>query len=215
MPGKVDALLNQKLEKVEWGEFRIGDLFEIKTGRDVIIGKVESGDIPLISHQHEDNGITKHIKLLDDRNLFNHKCTIALADRGVFFATIQDVDFHIGTRVKALIFNDGEKSKKVRLFFASAINKNQILFTAYSENATNKLPEVTIELPTKNGNIDYEFMESFIAELEAQRIAELEAYLLATGLDDYNLTTEEKQVLEDFESEKFAWREFSLSLIHI
>lgn len=58
MPGKVDALLNQKLEKVEWGEFRIGDLFEIKTGRDVIIGKVESGDIPLISHQHEDNGLS-------------------------------------------------------------------------------------------------------------------------------------------------------------
>lgn len=35
-------------------------------------------------------------------------------------------------------------------------------------------------------------MESFIAELEAERIAELEAYLLATGLTDYILTAEEK-----------------------
>ena len=26
--GKVDALLNAKLNSVEWGEFRIGDLFE-------------------------------------------------------------------------------------------------------------------------------------------------------------------------------------------
>jgi hypothetical protein len=35
-------------------------------------------------------------------------------------------------------------------------------------------------------------MESFIAELEAERIAELEAYLLATGLKDYTLTAKEQ-----------------------
>ncbi|NJK71615.1 MAG: hypothetical protein HC932_05255 [Thermales bacterium] len=45
-------------------------------------------------------------------------------------------------------------------------------------------------------------MESFIAELEAERVAELEAYLVATGLRDYNLTTEEEKVLEQFENEQ-------------
>lgn len=46
-------------------------------------------------------------------------------------------------------------------------------------------------------------MESFIAELEAERIAELEAYLLATGLKDYTLTAKEQQILDGFETAKF------------
>ena len=39
-----------------------------------------------------------------------------------------------------------------------------------------------IQLPIKHGEIDFTFMEEFITELEAQRIAELEAYLSATVL---------------------------------
>jgi len=54
----------------------------------------------------------------------------------------------------------------------------------------------------------FDFMESFIAELEAERIGELEAYLLATGLKDYTLTIEEEQALKDFESLK--WKDFNL-----
>ena len=42
---------------------------------------------------------------------------------------------------------------------------------------------------------DFEYMEKYIAELEGQRIAELEGYLVATGLNDYELTDEDKQTL--------------------
>jgi hypothetical protein len=47
-------------------------------------------------------------------------------------------------------------------------------------------------------------MESFIAELEAERIAELEAYLVASGLKDYTLTKEEQKVLAEFEKQEFS-----------
>ncbi len=60
----------------------------------------------------------------------------------------------------------------------------------------------------KNGKIDFDFMENFILELEAERIAELKAYLLATGLKDYLLTEEEEKVLADFKNEKF--KEFNV-----
>jgi len=53
-------------------------------------------------------------------------------------------------------------------------------------------------------------MEKFIAELEAERIAELEAYLVATNLKGYILTQAEEKVLADFEKEKFKFQEFSL-----
>ncbi len=154
-----------------WQSFKLGDLFEIYTGRDIIIGQTQQGDIPLVSHQHENNGITKTIKEMHDRTIFNHKQTIALADRGVFLATTQNKDFHIGTRVKALVFKNGEQDKKIRLFFTTCINKNQIMFLDYSSNATNKLPNLTIQLPTtQDGGMDFNFMHALINALTKQVI---------------------------------------------
>ncbi|GAA8789853.1 restriction endonuclease subunit S [Helicobacter pylori] len=154
-----------------WQSFKLGDLFEIYTGRDIIIGQTQQGDIPLVSHQHENNGITKTIKEIYNRTIFNYKQTIALADRGAFLATTQNKDFHIGTRVKALVFKNGEQDKKTRLFFTTCINKNQIMFLDYSSNATNKLPNLTISLPTtKNGKIDFHFMHTLINALMKQTI---------------------------------------------
>ncbi|MCT7557566.1 restriction endonuclease subunit S [Aliarcobacter butzleri] len=65
-----------------------------------------------------------------------------------------------------------------------------------------------IYLPTKNGKIDFDFMEYFIAELEKERISELKAYLKASGLEDYNLTDGEQKALDEFDSMK--WGEFRL-----
>ncbi|WQZ76015.1 restriction endonuclease subunit S [Helicobacter pylori] len=160
-----------------WQSFRLGDLFEIYTGRDIIIGQTQQGDIPLVSHQHENNGITKTIKEIHNRTIFNYKQTIALADRGVFLATTQNKDFHIGTRVKALVFKNGEQDKKTRLFFTTCINKNQIMFLDYSSNATNKLPNLTISLPTNpHGKIDFDFMRTLINALMKQTIQGVAQY---------------------------------------
>ncbi|WRD01259.1 restriction endonuclease subunit S [Helicobacter pylori] len=160
-----------------WQSFKLGDLFEIYTGRDIIIGQTQQGDIPLVSHQHENNGITKTIKEIHNRTIFNYKQTIALADRGVFLATTQNKDFHIGTRVKALVFKNGEQDKKTRLFFTTCINKNQIMFLDYSSNATNKLPNLTISLPTnQHGGIDFHFMRTLINALMKQTIQGVAQY---------------------------------------
>ncbi len=160
-----------------WQSFKLGDLFEIYTGRDIIIGQTQQGDIPLVSHQHENNGITKTIKEIHNRTIFNYKQTIALADRGVFLATTQNKDFHIGTRVKALVFKNGEQDKKTRLFFTTCINKNQIMFLDYSSNATNKLPNLTISLPTnQHGKIDFDFMRTLINALMKQTIQGVAQY---------------------------------------
>lgn len=68
--------------------------------------------------------------------------------------------------------------------------------------------DLKFSLPTKNGEIDFDFMETFITELEAQRVVELEAYLLVTGLKDYELTKDEKLALEKLNNVK--WREYNL-----
>lgn len=53
-----------------------------------------------------------------------------------------------------------------------------------------KIKSKTIPLPQHNGDIDFDFMESFIAELEA--------YLKVSGFDNYELSTEELDALRKF-----------------
>lgn len=72
----------------------------------------------------------------------------------------------------------------------------------------NDIKKHKIQLPVKNGKIDFEFIENFIADIEKERIIKLENYLLANGLKEYSLTNEEKQALKDFEN--LAFEEFSV-----
>lgn len=161
---------------IHWSTYCIGDLFDIFTGRDIIIGKTTKGDIPLISHQHANNGISCYIERLENRRVFDFNNTLPLADRGVFLATTQNQNFHIGTRVKALKFKTGNKSKEERLFFVTAINKLQVLFMEYSANATDRLPDFEIKLPTKNNQIDYDYMATFIKAIQKLIIKDLVLY---------------------------------------
>ncbi len=169
-----NALRNIKRGMISSKLIQIDELFDIATGRDIIIGRTQKGVIPLISHQHDNNGISKRIERIANRRLFNHETTLPLADRGVFLATTQSEDFHIGTRVKALTFKNGKQNENVRLFFVTSINKLQILFLDYLTNATDNLPNLKISVPVKkDGAIDYSFMETYISAIKKQCIARL------------------------------------------
>ncbi len=172
-----NALQEFENGKLSWYEFNLESLFEIATGRDVIIGNVIKGNIPLISHQHNNNGITEKIKQLKNRRLFNCKDTLPLADRGVFLATTQNENFHIGTRVKALTFKDGEKKLKSRLFFVTSINKLQVLFTDYSSNATDNLPNLKIQILANKNKPNYVLMETLISAIQKLVIKDVVLYV--------------------------------------
>ena len=59
-----------------------------------------------------------------------------------------------------------------------------------------KSDEVEIYLPaTEQDAPDWDYMQNYIAELEKDRIAELENYLTVTGLNDYELTDEDIETL--------------------
>ena len=98
-----------------------------------------------------------------------------------------------------------------QMFIIASIDKVIKSKYSYNNKATKiELKNTVISLPIKNGKIDFEFMESFIAVLEKERIVVLEAYLSVTGLKDYNLTTKEQLVLDDFEKGNFVWSDYKL-----
>ena len=83
------------------------------------------------------------------------------------------------------------------LFVTSAITKSIYGSFAWTDKAGwEKVKKEFIQLPTKNGKIDFEFMNAYISELEEERISELSAYLTVSGLDSYELSSEEKDALE-------------------
>lgn len=83
------------------------------------------------------------------------------------------------------------------LFLTSAITKSIYGSFAWTDKAGwEKVKKEFIQLPTKNGKIDFEFMNAYISELEEERISELSAYLTVSGLDSYELSSKEKDALE-------------------
>ncbi|VTS17270.1 restriction enzyme BgcI subunit beta [Streptococcus pseudoporcinus] len=74
-----------------------------------------------------------------------------------------------------------------------------------------KIQNRKIQLPTKNGEIDFEFMDAYISELEEERISELSAYLTVSGLDNYEFSSEEKEVLENLNF--VEWEVYNLERI--
>lgn len=103
-------------------------------------------------------------------------------------------------------------NEKNALYIITCIKKVITKKFAYNEKATKiALKNTYIELPiTKNGDIDYQFMESRIRELEEERIRELTAYLSASGLDNYNLTNAELNSLQLYVSDKIKYKPFKL-----
>lgn len=179
--------------KVEFRSFALGELFTSSTGdvdlqRKDINGKGQF----LINSGVENRGIkgrTDRVAKVFPPN------TITIDFWGN--AYYREFEYKMATHNHVFsLAGDVIKNEKVGLYIVSTLSKLPTLFS-YNNMATwGKLKDIKIELPiTVSGDIDFAYMEERIAELEEERIAELDAYLAASGLDDYELTDEDKEML--------------------
>jgi len=201
------------LENVKWGEYEIGDLFEKLNLRflkstfdkenDISKEKSLEFNLPLVNAKDGSNGVMYYGRSQDFESA---EMTIDIVNDGaISTGNVYPQLQKTGVLYNAyLIKPKFSANKKLLYFFTSTIFKSIKHKFGYENKAGwDKVKQEKIQLPIKNNEIDFEFMESFIAELEAECIASLEAYLLATGLKDYTLTAEEQQALDDFENLQF------------
>lgn len=99
-------------------------------------------------------------------------------------------------------------NEKNGVYIATAISKLMYKFSYNQKPGMQIYKDLKIQLPITNGKIDFDFIESFIAELEKQHISKLDAYLLSSGLKDYTLTIDEQQILDCFDN--IEWGYFNL-----
>ena len=213
--GKVDASLNKMLENVEWGEFRLGDLFEVKSSKkiyhanqiDKIFDRYVENSFPYIVRTTQNNGLRGYI--VEDINFLNDKNTLSFA-QDTFSVFYQKEKYFTGNKVKILEPKFKKQNEQIMQYLTASFQKSLNTFTWGFGSTIETIIEIKIQLPTKNNKIDFNFMEDFITKLENEKIQELDAYLKASNLKDYHLTNEEQKVLKDFENGKVKWEEFKL-----
>ena len=193
--------------------FTLGELFEVLTSKKRFdankVQVFEEGKNPYVVRTSSNNGQRGFID--EDELYLNDGNTISFGqDTATMF--YQEKPYFTGDKIKILKAKNKKFNKNNAQFFISTMAK---AFSAFSWGSSSFnvsiIENQKLTLPTQNGKIDFAFMESFIAELEAERIAELEAeriaeleaYLSATGLQDYTLTKEEEKALQGFEGVEF------------
>ena len=160
----------------------------------------KNGKIPVYSSDTSNNGIIGYTNI-DAEFIVSEENPIYLVfGDHTRSLNIAYESFNVTDNVKVLTLKD-EYSIKILLYIISSWQKG-VPNLGYSRHWS-IAKKVLFKVPVKNGVIDFAFMENFIAELEAERIAELEAYLQATGLQDYTLTKEEEKALQGFEGVEF------------
>lgn len=156
----------------------------------------EKGKYPYIVRTSSNNGQKGFID--EDEQYLNKGNTIAFGqDTATMFYQVNP--YFTGDKIKVLKPKISKFNKKNAQFFLVAMRKPFELFSwGTSSYNVDVIKSQKIALPVKDGEIDFDFMESFVAELEAQRVAELSAYLTVSGYDNYELSAEELDALRGF-----------------
>jgi len=160
---------------------------------------------PFYGQATANNGIISHNQLKNEiLNNKNGKPTILIHSNNQNIVYLE-TPFYLKDGHGATSVLQSEKLNNTnQMFIIGSIDRVIKSKYSYNNKATKiELKNTVIKLPTNKGKIDFEFMSSFITELEVQHIAMLEAYLSTTGIKDYTLNKEEEQVLKDFEKLQF------------
>ena len=192
------------IDTSNWSELRIGDIFEkIDTGK--INGKAgdfptshdAEHEIPLLTSSSQNQGLTRFAPRSACPTILSN--VISVASNGAAGETFYQGDEFAVLQDAYAIRPIGQDipNRECGLFLASVIGARLRGNFDWSNKANwSKVRELKIKLPViETEEIDWRYMEERIAELEAERIAELEAYLSETGLNDYELTEEDKEIL--------------------
>lgn len=169
--------LNEKLKSVKWGEFRIDDLFEVVGTKSLDSNAIDFTDVGInfVGRTFENNGIQGKIQ---KRNFVpNEPFTITATVIGNYkYVKFQREPYYCSQNINKLTPKPIIKkwNNRIAYYFITSVQKFVSLYDG--QQGGYKLDDIKnhrIQLPVIDSNIDFEFMESFMAELEAERIEKL------------------------------------------
>uniref|UniRef100_A0A3B0MKQ0 Restriction enzyme BgcI subunit beta n=1 Tax=Arsenophonus endosymbiont of Trialeurodes vaporariorum TaxID=235567 RepID=A0A3B0MKQ0_9GAMM len=171
--------------------------------KDISKIKTKEFDLSLVNAKDGDNGIMYFGRSSDFE--FAEMTIDIVNDGAVSTGNVYPQPQRTGVLYNAyLIKPKFNISTSLLYFLSSTIKKSIKLKYSYENKASwNKVKMELLQLPIINNNqIDFDFMEAFIAELEA--------YLTTAGLKDYELTLQEQKALDEFEGHEFLWKNYNI-----
>ncbi|KOF26135.1 restriction endonuclease subunit S [Vibrio parahaemolyticus] len=195
------------LGDVEWGKFKFKDIFNnIAQGRRLKKDDQIPGSIPFVMAGITNTGVVNYISN-PVASFPKNSITVDIFGN-VFY---RDYAFGAGDDTGVYWSTNYEYTRNSMLFFTISMSKSlEGKFDYGNKLRSSKSLNLEMSLPVKEGKIDFDFMEKFIAELEAEQMAKLDAYMSAAGLKDTQLTPVEQEVLDDFDGGRIDWGNFNL-----
>lgn len=190
---------------IKYKEFALEDIFcKIKSPKikgkaaDFPTTKKDNYKIPLLTAGVENQGLSRFAKEKDCPKIISNVISISANGANTGATFYQDDRFAILQDAYAIKLRAGCLNREVGLYLTSLLNKKLHGSYDWSNKATwNRIKKLTIKIPILDDeSINYNYINNYIAELEQQRLAELDSYLKATNLDDYLLTDEDRKVLD-------------------
>lgn len=186
------------LDSVEWGEFRIKDLFEIETVKGKPIESYKKGNIPYVSTAATNNAVINFIE--KEKNIITSAFAITVDPiKGTCF--FHDYDF-VGrgfSGASVSVLRNINLNKYNGMFICSSIEKTSKLKASYGYLFnSNRLKMGVILLPIdSNNNPNWKFMEDYIKqEMKKQSqkvITYYENKLMKLGFELLDLEVEWKE----------------------
>ncbi len=194
--------ISSQLNAIKWGEFKLGDLFEASNGDfDIQKRHINHKGEFVITAGLSNNGVLGQSDI-KAKVFESHTITIdmfgcafyrSFAYKMVTHARVFslkpkfEINHKIGLFLSALFFGYPKKFGYENMCSWAKIKNDKVILPLKPTAKTQSL-----------NDIDFDFMEKFIAELEQCRLAELDAYLKATGLENTTLSSDEENALNVF-----------------
>ncbi len=189
------------IDTSSWKEFKLGELFEftaIKQAKSQSMIPTDENGVNYIVQSTRNNMFSRKV---NEQWLIDHNEAPVDGNCIVLGVTLPAVSYQpdrFGAS-QVIVARADFLNEAIGLWFVAMLEKQMVRFSYSSKPSLKAYREMSIKLPVKETEeIDWEYMQERITELEQERITELEQYLIATGLNDYELTDEDKEVLEMF-----------------
>ena len=208
MPGKIDTPLNKNLLNVKWGEFSIRNLFNIENTLSFNTNRlVDGNEYDYITRTSLNQGILKTTGYINNDNINPAgNWSLGLLQMDFFY---RKRPWYAGQFVRK-ITPKFKVTDNIALFFTTVLNrlKNKLL-SVLVRDIDKFFLDSKISLPiTDEGKVDFDFISSFMEELETEYIKELGVYLKVAGFENYGLTDNEKESLINIK--KRVWSDYKL-----
>lgn len=168
---------------------------------------VKDGNVPVYSSESLNNGLAGYTSEKPDYILNDDNPLYVIFGEHTKTMNIVQSNFCVMDNVKVLA---SSITNIKELLYVLTSWKKAIPNLGYARHWS-VAKKSKFHLPLNNNNeIDFNFMENYIRELEQERIRELERYLQASGLDNYKLTEEEQKAIDLINNKKIKFVQYKI-----